>query len=180
MKFAKDYVQIGGIMHLKKLFICALALYLGGCGSYFSDGKDVEYVKDPYNPNRMITKEKAKKIGTVGFNFGNKGDDKPQGYRHKNYFLWSACVDVLSELPPKISDAAGGIYTTDYVLTKDGNRQSLQCRVLGEKVLSKNVEITVFTMTPEGQLISSKDSNELKSNVLIRARELKAQYDNKV
>lgn len=174
-------ISIGGTMFLRQLLLCAFMISLAGC-SYFEAGEDIKYVKDPYNPNRMVTAEQAQKKGKVGFGFGlgSSKDEKPQGYKEKNYFLWSACVDVLSDLPAKISDSAGGIYTTDYVLNQDGHKQSVQCRILGEKVLSKNVEITVFTLTNAGELLSSSENNALKSNVLIRARELKAQYDQQV
>lgn len=182
MKFVEDYVQIGELM-LRNLVLLLLLLFcLSACGSVLSnlsDSKDVKYVKDPFNPNRMVTEDDANKIGTLDLNFIKK-DDKPDGYQEKNYFLWSACVDVLSDLPPKISDAAGGIYTTEYVQTAKGTKQSVQCRVVGSKVLSSNVIVTVFEVKPDGTQVAPYENNALKSNILIRARELKAQYDEKI
>ena len=177
-RFAEDYAQIGGLM-LRSLFLLLSLLCLPACSYFSSTGKDVKYVKDPFNPNRTISEKEAKKIGTLDLNFIKK-DDKPDGYQEKNYFLWSACVDVLSELPPKISDAVGGIYTTEYVPTKDGSKQSIQCRVTGDKVLSNNVSVMVFTIKPDGTHIAPYENNALKSNVLIRAKELKANYDDTV
>jgi hypothetical protein len=178
MKFVEDYVQIGGLM-LRSLFLLLSLLCLTACSYFSQTGKDVKYVKDPFNPNRMLTEKEAKKIGTLDLNFIKK-DDKPDGYQEKNYFLWSACVDVLSGLPPKISDAAGGIYTTEYVKAQNGTKQSIQCRVVGDKVLSDNINVTVFTIKPDGTQLAPYENNELKSNVLIRAKELKAQYDDTV
>ena len=155
-------------------------IFLSSCSllsSNIKDGKEVKYVKDPFNPNRMVTEAEAKKTGKLDlFGLGRK-DDKPEGYQEKNYFLWSACVDVLSELPPKISDATGGIYITDYVPTNNGLLQAIQCRVTGKKVLSSNVNVSVFTKKLDGSDLTQSENNALKSNILIRARELKAQYD---
>lgn len=181
MRFVDDYVQIGELM-LRNLLLSLLLVSLSACssvGSLFSEGKDIQYVKDPLNPGRMIAEGDAQRIGTLDLNFTKK-DDKPEGYQEKNYFLWSACVDILSDLPPKISDAVGGIYTTEYVQTKKGTKQSVQCRVVGDKVLSSNLIVTVFEMKPDGTQITPYENNTLKSNILIRARELKAQYDDKV
>lgn len=166
---------------LRNLLLILSFLILTSCGEsdIFSNPKEVTYVKDPLNPARMVTEKQAKRIGALDINFLKK-DDKPDGYQDKNYFLWSACVDILSDLPPKISDAAGGIYMTEYVQSKDGSKQAIQCRILGEKVLSTNVNITVFTISTHGKQLKPYENNEIKSNVLIRARELKAQYDEKV
>jgi hypothetical protein len=38
----------------------------------------------------------------------------------------------------------------------------------------------VFTIKPDGTQLAPYENNELKSNVLIRAKELKAQYDDTV
>jgi hypothetical protein len=178
MRFVADYVQIGE-PKLRNLFLLYLLFTLTACSYVSNTGKDVEYVKDPFNPNKMITKAEANKIGTLDLNF-IKTDDKPDGYQEKNYFLWSACVDVLSNLPPKISDAAGGIYTTEYVPAKDNTFQAIQCRILGDKVLSSNLKVTIFSKKSDGTQMTPYDNNELKSNILIRAKELKAQYDDTV
>jgi Domain of unknown function (DUF3576) len=175
MKSVADYVQIGELT-LRNLFFFFLFTCLSACSYLSSTGKDVEYVQDPFNPNKTITKKEAEKIGTLDLNFIKK-DDKPDGYQEKNYFLWSACVDVLSNLPPKISDAAGGIYTTEYVPAKDNTKQSIQCSILGDKVLSNNITVTIFSIKSDGTHITPYENNELKSNILIRAKELKAQYD---
>lgn len=175
MKSAADYVQIGELK-LRNLFLLCLLLSISACSYLSNTGKDVEYVKDPFNPQKMITKAEADKIGTLDLNF-IKSDDKPDGYQEKNYFLWSACVDVLSNLPPKISDAAGGIYTTDYVKSKDNTFQAVQCRILGDKILSSNLKVTVFGKKADNTPITPYENNELKSNILLRAKELKAQYD---
>lgn len=177
-KSVADYVQIGE-PKLRNLFLLFILSSLTAC-SYFSSitskGKDVEYVRDPFNPYKTITKAEADKIGTLGLDF-TKADDKPDGYTEKNYFLWSACVDVLSNLPPKISDAAGGIYTTEYVKGKDNILQAVQCRILGDKILSNNLKVTVFSKKADNTQMTPYENNELKSNILIRAKELKAQYD---
>jgi hypothetical protein len=178
MKCAEDYVQIGELM-LRNLTLLSLLLCLTACSYFSSDTKEVQYVKDPFNPNRMINEKDAKRIGKLDFNLFKK-DDKPEGYQEKNYFLWAACLDVLSDLPPKISDAVGGIYTTEYVKITNGSKQSIQCRVTGDKVLSDNIMVTVFEIKPDGTQVTPYENNTLKSNILIRARELKAQHDEKI
>jgi hypothetical protein len=185
MKYAVDYVQIGEIsMYYNKIsWIIGVSILLSAC-SYLpfstNSSKEVKYVKDPRNPNRLITEAEAKKTGKVDlFNLGSK-EKVAEGYQEKNYFLWSACVDVLSGLPTKISDANGGIYTTEFVPNAQGVLQSIQCRVTGKKVLSNNIIVTVFTKNQQDLSVTESDNNAIKSNILIRAKELKAQYDESV
>jgi|GEM_PF-6677044 len=180
MKFAADYALIGEMNMGNNIFVFFIMIFLSACNALSLGGDDVQYVKDPLNPNRQVTVEDAKKSGKLDFFKLSSKDKKPDGYQEKNYFLWSACLDVLSDLPTRVSDSYGGIYTTDFVENNQGHLQAIQCRVVGEKVLSKNLLVQVFTKKVNSEKVIKSDHNALKSSILLRAKELKAQYDDAV
>ncbi|MEM6602654.1 MAG: DUF3576 domain-containing protein [Pseudomonadota bacterium] len=147
-------------------------LILWGCliGVSCGEGKDIEYVRDPLNPGRLITKDKAAQIGKIT-DLGKSGPSKEE-FR-VNKYLWDACLDILKGIPSEKIEPKVGIYETAYV-PSSGKDIKVQCRVKGGKILSKNLEVTVTERNPETEQISSFSGEQIRGQILLRARELKA------
>ena len=153
---------------MKKIISLFIGIFMVSCSSSDIDTKDIEYVRDPMNPNRLISKKEADRIGKLDL-FGTKKVPKKDDFRINKY-LWDACLDVLSDLPPLHIKPEIGLYQTGNVKTNNGT-VSIQCRISGEKISSDNIDVTVFDNT-NNNLSSFKDSR-IKGQILLRARELK-------
>ena len=155
---------------MKKIIALISFMGLVSCASGDVTTKDIEYVKDPLNPNRLVTKAEAERIGKLDLFGSSKIPDK-EDFR-LNKYLWDACLDVLADLPPLHIKPEVGIYQTDKVKVKD-HTVSVQCRVTGEKIASKNLNVTVYEYNSSGESISHKKDSHIKGQILLRARELK-------
>ena len=166
MRFVKDYVKRQLFMN-KNVFI--VLFFLSACS--FSKGKDIEYVKDPLNPNRMITAEDAEKVGKLKIaDFVT--DEKKDGFQ-VNKYLWNACLDILEDFPTYSVKSNNGIYETDY-MQSDNKYIKIRCRIKGAEILSENLDVLIFKkQSLHGEVTTFKDK-AIKSQILLRARELKA------
>lgn len=155
---------------MKKIISVGTALFLVSCSSSNITTNDVEYVKDPMNPNRQVTKKDAERIGKLDL-FGAKKVPEKEDFRINKY-LWNACLDVLSDLPPLHIKPEVGIFQTDKVKVAD-NTISVQCRITGEKIASKNLDVTVYQYNNLGESLSHRKDSRIKGQILLRSRELK-------
>lgn len=158
-------------------FFIAIALSLTGCGFFDTSNLDIqntEYVKDPYNPSRIITKEQSDKIGRVNFKKTEEDDGKKIQI---NKYLWNACLDVLNDMPASQIKPEVGIYETDYIQLSD-KQVRIRCRIKGNKILSENIDVMTFSRKSKDDAVTSENDLKLKEQVLLRARELKS-HDNR-
>lgn len=156
---------------MRKILSFVAMSVLSACSIFDVPTKDVEYVKDPMNPNRrMVTKAEADRMGKLDL-FGTKKIPDKEDFRINKY-LWNACLDVLSDLPPLYIKPEVGIYQTDKVKLDD-KTLSVQCRITGEKIASKNIDVTVYHYNHLGESLSQKKDSRIKGQILLRSRELK-------
>lgn len=144
-------------------------LFISSCGSDIQT-KDIEYVADPLNPNRVVSKERADRIGKINL-FSSSDTPDIEDFRINKY-LWNACLDVLADMPSGVIKPEVGIYETEYTQTDQGIIK-IQCRIKGEKVLSKNLDVTLHKRNEQGIHVKTIQENNLKKQMLLRARELK-------
>lgn len=168
MRFVKDYVRQRLSMS-KNIFII-FAFFISACS--LSDGKDIEYVKDPLNPNRMVTVEDAERTGKLKIS-DFTGNDKKDNFQ-VNKYLWNACLDILEDFPTNSLKSDIGLYETEYVQSGD-KYIKIRCRVKGSEILSKNLDVIIFEKKSSDAVVKTFEDKSIKSQILLRARELKAE-----
>lgn len=131
----------------------------------------VEYVKDPSNPARIVTKAQADKVGKL--DIFNKTESEDGQEFQANKYLWDACLDILGTMPSLVVKPEFGFYETDYV-TADKGLVKVRCRVTGAKILSENLDVITFEKSTADSPVKSFKDNVLKGQILLRARELRA------
>ena len=152
------------------LFFSVIALF--GCTQTVkSKDSDLVYVKDPTNPNRRILKRTAVQRGKL--ELFSRSDPKKEEFR-VNKYLWDACIDILSHFPAMHIQPNVGIFETDY-LASQGKNIKVRCRILGPKIFSHNIQVTVFEKAHD-HVITSYEDKKIKSEILLRARELRANH----
>jgi len=99
-----------------------------------------------------------------------------------NAFLWRATLDTLSFLPLSSADPFGGVVITDWYSPpgSSGERVRATAYIMGRQLRSDGVRIAVFRqeMGRNGWVdvpVSAGTAAELEEQVLVRARELRAQ-----
>ncbi|WP_237216564.1 DUF3576 domain-containing protein [Falsiroseomonas oryziterrae] len=99
-----------------------------------------------------------------------------------NAFLWRATLDTLSFMPLSSADPFGGVVITDWYSPpgSSGERIRATAYIMGRQLRSDGVRVAVFRqeMGRNGWVdvpVSAGTAAELEEQVLLRARELRAQ-----
>jgi Domain of unknown function (DUF3576) len=100
-----------------------------------------------------------------------------------NAFLWRATLDTLSFMPLSSADPFGGVVITDWYTPPgaSGERFRATAYILGRQLRSDGVRIVVFRQEQArggawvDAPVSAGTATELEDQVLVRARDLRAQ-----
>jgi hypothetical protein len=111
---------------------------------------------------------------------GGKKGSSPTHMMAVNPYLWQATIDVVSFMPIQVSDASGGVITTDWYEDPDfpGTRYRLNILIKAVELHVNNLKVNVFKQVlQEGVWREVKPSKEiatdLEDKILTKARELK-------
>jgi hypothetical protein len=107
----------------------------------------------------------------------------PGGGIGVNAFLWRATLDTLSFMPLSSADPFGGVVITDWYSPPGAGNERFRATayILGRQLRSDGVRIVVFRQersragTWVDAPVSAGTGTELEDQVLVRARDLRAQ-----
>ena len=99
-----------------------------------------------------------------------------------NAFLWRATLDTLSFMPLASADPFGGVVITDWYQPPGGGNERFRVTayILGRTLRSDGVRVVVFRQEQrQGNwvdvAVATTTATELEDQVLVRARDLRAQ-----
>ena len=113
--------------------------------------------------------------GEDGISFGSTKKKSCNQDLNVNIFLWRASLDTLNFAPIQVSDAVGGVISTEwYSLDNKGERLKITVRVTSKSLRVDGVSVTVFKQqlsNNQWKDSSTAREHDLEEIIVRRARE---------